>query len=324
MSGFSVSSNAAGGAEDTPPIYDVKNHDADLYKFNDELFFYHETNFQVYAEFIDSNHYAVVVRRIDADDRWDEDINVLVHNKAEDVADIVHVGSSPVSEKRVSVTTNYEIFRGDPVRIIPRYTLKGINDPKAVSRDEFNTLFGSDIVVLPSGLYAVGLKDGEFYIYNEAYNHFYNIIYSIKFIMRVAISMTEHRNFYFIASACDGYMELNYWSPARTVPKYVGAEECKGMFVYKDLADNEYPVYHSKKYILGQSNHANMPFVLDIIDRHYLYHNYYNPFRSYHQGIPFQMKENKVVFAAQDRGHVENDPNDRYEAARLFQAGYRA
>jgi hypothetical protein len=40
-----------------------------------------------------------------------------------------------------------------------------------------------------------------------------------------------------------------------------------------------------------------MPYTIDIIDRHYLYCNLYNSFRSFHRGIPFQEKINKIIFA---------------------------
>ena len=289
-------------------VYPIKNHDIDLYRFNDENFFYHETNFQVYSEFVSPHNYNIVVRRIDQPDRWDEDIQILVHNKIEDVAEIMKIGSSPVSEKKLSVFTSYIVEPDEtPVDIIPRYSLIGIDDSKAISREEFNTLFNTDIVVLPTNLYATGIQNGKFYIYNESYQHFYNIIYSIKFIMRVAKSFTKYDNFYFIISACDGYFERIFWSENRTIPRFVEETECKDMFINFNVTDQEYPIYHKKKYILGQSNHLGLPYTIDIPDRHYLYHNYYNPFRSYHCGISFHLKQNKIVCGVQDsRGYVQN------------------
>ena len=288
-------------------VYPIKNHDIDLSLFNAEKFWYHETNFQVYSEYVSPHSYNIVVRRIDCNDRWDENIQILVHNKMEDVAETMTMGSSPFSEKKLSVFTSYIVEPDDyPVEILPRYSLIGIDDPKAISREEFNKIFETDIVVLPTNLYATGLKNGQFFIYNESYMHFYNIIYGIKFIMRVAKSFTKFDNFYFIISSCDGNNETLYFSPNRSIPKIIGETECKDVFVYHNLTDEEYPVFHKNKYILGQSNHKGMPYTLDIIDKHYLYHNYYNPFRSYSCGIPFHHKQSKIVFAAQDRGHKEN------------------
>jgi hypothetical protein len=238
---------------------------------------------------------------------WNEEIQVLVHNKVGDVAEVMNIGSSQGSpEKKLLVLTNYTIEPEieKPVFVEPRYQLKPMDDPQAVSREEFNRLFDTDIVVLPTNLYAAGIQGDKFYMYNESYMQFYNIIYGIKFIMRVAKSFTpQYNNFYFIISACDGYFEKLYYSPNRTTPIMIGETECKDTFINFNVTDEEYPVYHKKKYIVAQSHHKNMPFAIDAIDKHYLYHNYYNCFRSYHYGIPFHLKQNKIIYAGQERGY---------------------
>jgi hypothetical protein len=62
------------------------------------------------------------------------------------------------------------------------------------------------------------------------------------------------------------------------------------------LRENEYPVFYKKKYVLAQSNQPNTPYTIDIIDRHYFYCDLYNPFRSFHRGIQFNSKINKIIF----------------------------
>ena len=53
---------------------------------------------------------------------------------------------------------------------------------------KFNELFNTDIIVLPRNLYAVGIRKGNVYLYNEYFADYYDIIYPIKHIANVAIS----------------------------------------------------------------------------------------------------------------------------------------
>jgi hypothetical protein len=100
-------------------------------------------------------------------------------------------------------------------------------------------------------------------------------------------------------------MEGHYIN-VRTIPKKIDENECLNKPIVVLENDNEYPVLHNKQYVIAQANHKGMPYVLDVVDRHYFYHNLYNPFRSYHRGIPFSRKENKIVFGGQDRGNKYN------------------
>ena len=103
--------------------------------------------------------------------------------------------------------------------------------------------------------------------------------------------------FYFIICSSDGYMQDHYLE-VRTDPRRIQAGDA--------LDPSQYPVFHHRKYILTQSSHKHTPYLLDIPDKHYFYHNLYHSFRSFHQGIPFSHKINKIVYAGQNRGGVKN------------------
>ena len=80
---------------------------------------------------------------------------------------------------------------------------------------QFNSLFQSDIVELPSSLFALGFKDGGSYIYNMALLKI-NIPgntseQTIDFLLSVTFSKYSDRppeDFYCIICALDGYVEL--------------------------------------------------------------------------------------------------------------------
>jgi hypothetical protein len=103
--------------------------------------------------------------------------------------------------------------------------------------------------------------------------------------------------YHFLICANDGYFERNYNSNERIHPIIITEDEYNDGKRIENFAMDAYPVYYDKKWILGMSNHVNMPFTIDVIDRHYLYCNLYHSFRSFHRGIPFLKKKNQIIFA---------------------------
>ena len=200
-----------------------------------------------------------------------------------------------------------------PRRNIPWW--KGNNDETLhrLSRDDFNLCMNSDIVVLPTSLFAVGVTNGTCYYYHEGEGihgrEYGNIRAPIHHILDVILyeDMEIHRPLYFVISSTDGYMENVQWSPHRIRERRMAEEECLGHYLPPPLEDDEsYPVYHSQRWVLAQSSHVGMPNVLDIPDRHYFYHNLYHPFRSFHRGIPWNEKIPKIVYAGQARDSSYN------------------
>ena len=287
--------------------YQVKNIDIDVYSFKKERFCFDKIDIEVCSEYIDSKTYNIIVRRIDSNQGWNDDIQVLVYYRKREHAQIVQIGPSQEHEKIIEVTSDFTIEESDTlVHRTPIYNLIPFPQSIWMAREQFNDMFSTNIVLLPTSMYAVGLAhDGYVYIYNEVHNNYFMIDECIRHIIQVALTYTEHRHFYFIISAYDGYMEGHY-NNVRTIPRQIGDTEYANKPVVSLENENEYAVLHNKLHVIAQANHKGISYVLDVVDRHYFYHNLYNPFRSYHRGIPFSQKENKIVFGGQDRGGKHN------------------
>jgi hypothetical protein len=186
----------------------------------------------------------------------------------------------------------------------PRIGLPPPRQLNAIDLATFNAIFNTDLAQLPSSLYAIGatFRNGthDWFVYNEKFDQFYNMVNVAQLILRVR----EYRNlydetpFYFVLSACDGYGEGTYYSPERTIPLRIRGAACASVYNFTAYSDREYPVYHSRKHVVAQSSHKDMPFVINTVDRHYVYHNLYNSFRSFHRGIRFEDKIPMLIFGA--------------------------
>jgi hypothetical protein len=286
--------------------YQVKNIDIDVYDYK-KHFCFDKIDIEVCSQYIDSNTYNVIVRRIDSNQGWNDDTQVLVYYREREHTQIVQIGSSQEHEKVLTITSDFTIEESDVlVYKTPIYNLVPFPQSIWFSREQFNDMFSTNVVLLPTSMYAIGLsRDGYVYIYNEIHTNYFMIEECVRHIIQVALTYTEHRHFYFIISAYDGYMEGHY-NNVRTIPRQIGDTEYLDKPVVSLEHENEYAVLHNKLHVIAQANHKGMPYVLDVVDRHYFYHNLYNPFRSYHRGIPFSKKENKIVFGGQDRGGKHN------------------
>ena len=259
-------------------------------------------DFFVYTEYIDTNSYNIVVRRLDSSgDGWTEGLKVFVIYK-NGTTNTILVGSSKEQEKRVNVITDFPIERSNVDLIIPpSYVLQPYPEPQYLNRTLFNKLFHTNIVTLPKNIIAVGVRKGCTYIYCESNEFIYMIELTIKHIVSVALTKNLFNEFYFLICTHDGYMENHYLS-TRTNPKQIGDEELKNKVSIVMENPDEYANLHKDLYVLAQSNQKGMTNVINVPDRYYFYLNRYNEYRSIHQGIPFTSKKNKIVFGSQPRG----------------------
>jgi hypothetical protein len=262
--------------------------------------------FQVYTEFINPDEYSIVVRRLDVNAGWTDTISVLVVH--EFFQRIIPIGSSNEAvEKRTVVRSPVPLTPATkPTERLESYaelSALAIPDIQRISRRMFNQVFQTDIKALPRNLFAVGLRNGSIYMYNETYECFFMIELTLRHIIRTAL-YAKFRKTYFIISAHDGYLEHHYLSD-RTVPLVVGDTEWKDA-LYVQVADNIYPVFYSRKWILAQSTHRGTPMCIDMPDRYYFYLNHYNIYRSIHMGQAFHTKIPKIVYASQPRGTKYN------------------
>jgi len=280
---------------------EVDNIEVDLYNFDNyashnQYFFNRTDDYQVITKYVNEKTHTVLVRRLDKNEGWGDNLQVLVVYLDNDSKSVIDIGSSTEAEKEITVTLDFTIKESTmPINLLSNYNLVACPDPKTLSRTEFNCLFDTDIVQLPNELYAFGLHNGSVYLYSEGYIMYYETIKIVSLIFKIALSFTQHKTFYFVVCSGDGYMELVYHN-YRTIAKMVTCEDCLGKCSYNiDLRDDEYPVYHKQKYVVGQANNIGIPYTLDTIDRHYLYCDMYNPFRSFHKGIKFGTKINKII-----------------------------
>ncbi len=298
-------------------MYKVGNIELDLVNYEGPK------SIQPLLSYFDGTNAVLVIKRLDVTtsaEGWDETLSVLIHDHDGHIM-IVSVGPSLSNLKLIGCITMPDVVFAQSSEIIddawfPTYKpfRQFEHYPQYISRDHFNNIFGSDVVELPSSLFALGMKDGGVYIYHDAQGQYtwdYEIKYTIDFIISMMFARTPREvppTFYCILCALDGYIEQCYPSPNRTTPVRVGEIEYrnKSLIDVSAYRDNEYPVFHAQKYILGQSVRKHIPYTIPTIDRYYLYLNRYNGYRSIHRGIPFKDKFPAIVYAGNDRGSKYN------------------
>ena len=277
---------------------EVANIEADLCNYT-KFHNYIEHDYQVLVRYENIHAYKIIVLRLDTANGWTDDLSVLVNYTDSDTNEIIHIGqSASVSKKEMLVERESITFypSDTPIKYLPSYKLVPFPEPIKISRDDFNTKFSSDIVSLPRELYAFGIENNTVFLYNDFCADYFDIIKVASHIIRTALTFTRYRKFYFIISVHDGYLEYHYYSN-RCEPYKVEVDEFKDKVSI--MLDNPhiYPEWHSKRYILGMSNWRGVPYTIDVPDRHFFYCNLYNDFRSFHRGIPFSTKINKIVYA---------------------------
>ena len=295
----------------------VENLEVDIVDYNGEKCFH------VVAEYINETMCNILVKRIDTTDAnsgWDENLHIFAHDHNGNIQKI-RIGKS---QKQLRMLLNVEF----PFPFCLVKSNKKLDDVwyksynrfpvnhhyiHHIDRDHFNRLFNTDIVHLPSSMFAIGMKDGGAYQYHDSYGGYpwsYEINRTIDYIIYAAFDKTPSktpRDFYCILCALDGYIEGCYPSE-RNIPKRVGTDEYRGSGLIQHASDdtNTYPVFHKQKYILAQSTHPDTAYTIPVPDRYYYVLNQYNLDRSIHRGIPFKNKISKIVYAGNDRGNKYN------------------
>ena len=280
--------------------------------------------FQSVLEFVSDKEAKLHLRKIDTIDKtkgWAEDLYVFINDQDGNTKRI-KAGSMSGSHHKIieGIVLDKCIFQKSDQLVeekwIPSYNayVQFEHCPLHVNRETFNNTFSTDIVVLPSSMWAIGLKDGGIYVYHDSHHlsqsWSYESKYTIDFIWSMIFRMSEPpTTFYCIFSALDGHLEGVYYSdPPRSVPARVGDVCCRRKVGVDTSCFNEkeYPVFHKQKYILAMSARKDVPFSIPVVDRYYLQLNRYNLYRSVHRGIPFSRKIPKMVYAAGPRGSKFN------------------
>ena len=260
----------------------------------------------------------IIVTRLDTlnpTEGWDENLQIFICDELGNTLQIC-VGPSKISKQVTKVTLPSEFHpalkRMDTTEASPEIyaPFPAYRHIDYLSLEAFNKLFDTDIVVLPSTIFAVGIKDGKPYKHHDSYGGYpwtYEIDLTINYILSVAFCMNPRPdNFYFLICAHDGYME-GYYPSIRTIGhKHENPHEYLGKAVVHVESENEFPLLHKNKLVLGQCVHPDTSHVLAVPDRYYLCLNRYNLYHSIHRGILFKDKKSQIVFACNPRGNKYN------------------
>ena len=262
-------------------------------------------DFQVYTVYKDARSYTVVVRRLDDTGGWTENIRVLAYLPSNEYTETIVIGPSDGNMKSVDKTVEFDLTQGPPVIPLPHYEPFPTHPVQRISRSSFNKLFDTDIIQLPTSLFAVGVKNGLVYIYNETYEQLYMIDLSIRHIVGTFIADKIYSSCYFIICATDGFLEGHYVQGKNgEVPGESCISSGNNQLVLKD--PSKFPVLYKDRFVLAQSHQITTPNAICVPDRYYFCMNRYNEYRSIHGGIPFNTKKPQIVFAARPRGSKYN------------------
>lgn len=270
-------------------------------------------DFQVVSSYIDKNRYVITVIRLDttSDEGWTEKLKVLVFFRKSNKTNTILFGPSSVSRKSIEVVSEDDIGSVGPAQTeFPQYTNNKTPVFQHITKKSFNRIFDANVVTLPLNLFAVGVKNGNVYIYNETFEMLYMIELTIANIVNTSISNNIFRKFHFVICASDGYMERHFPS-IRNNPLLIGDSDMAGVKEISMSKPDTYPVFYNNKFVLAQNNQVGVSNVINFPDRYYFYMNKYNEYRSIHKGMAFSSKINKIVFGSQKRGSSYNFTNRR-------------
>ena len=270
-------------------------------------------DFQVLSSYVDKNRYVVTVIRLDttSDEGWTEKLKVLVFFRKSNKTNTILFGPSSVSRKSIEVVSEDDIGSAGPASTeFSQYTNNKTPVFQHITKKSFNRIFDANVVTLPLNLFAVGVKNGNVYIYNETFEMLYMIELSIANIVNTSINNKIFRKFHFVICASDGYMERHFPS-VRNNPLTIGDSDMAGVKEISMSNPDAYPVFYNNKFVLAQNNQVGVSNVINFPDRYYFYMNKYNEYRSIHKGTAFSSKINKIVFGSQKRGSSYNFTNRR-------------
>lgn len=291
----------------------VANLDIDLYQFN-PVFDYSKTDIQILAEYLDTHSYKLHIQRLDSPDGWNCEFQILACYEEYHTTEIIYIEPSTLSTMTLVIHTP-TLLSSSTILIaslqLPSYQLIVPSVIEKLERHEFNQRFHTQLVILPKTIYAVGYENNQIFLYNEYFSTYYQIIHSIVFFASTISTYTSHSQVVFLIEANDGYMEHHYLNvnDSMSKPRILQEHEYTNVSTSLQVNEHEYAVFDTSRslYVLAQASPCHFPFVCNIPDRHYLYCNLYNSFRSFHQGIPFHTKINQIVFGGRlDRGTKYN------------------
>jgi hypothetical protein len=283
-------------------MYSIKNFIVDVYG---------NTSYDIYVfgEYVSEDKYNIHIHRLDTrnNEGWNENLKVFVFSPIYSYYEIIEIGSSTVCKMAKSVKMKDIKLEPDITKEIRRYRQYNTyhkSEPcyEKVDVNRFNEIFSSEMVILPQKFYAIGIKNEKTYIYSEGYNLYFEIAPTMQFIINL-IRYYEIKNLYdsyFVICACDGFPDNTSYC-IRTDPilildkhKYIGKDNLN----FDSICSNELEIIHKKIWLLCQNNHKDYKYTLALPDHHYFVLKEYREFRYLHNGIFFDEKIPKMIYAS--------------------------
>jgi len=316
----------------------VEGITVDLYKYYETTFVFRYVDYHIHTEYVNPHAYKIWMRRLDGPDEYPDTLQLLVWDTYAQESSVVDVLPShvtpqgvciPMTSSRTLIPLDTKYMENAPRTTWPPLPLdyRAFNSSSLsqISREAFNARFDTDIVGLPTSMFAIGYERREVerseverseverrevaFIYHEGQGtasvEFKNIREPVDHLLSVVRRcQLLPLPIYFILSSTDGFPENAPWSPGRERGHILDVDTCSGTYLppgsLLDRGDS-YPVFHKHRWILAQSAHTDYPYALTIPDRHYFFHNLYHSFRSFHQGIAWSSKIPKIVYGGQAR-----------------------
>ena len=172
-----------------------------------------------------------------------------------------------------------------------------------ISRNSFNNIFNSNIIILPESITAFGFDNKNYYIYNQ-YGIFSSELaekridtfldYWIKYIHPYILK----KKYYFLLCSFDGYRERILYN--NTLQKEYIKNNYKFLF-HREITnvDNKMPVMHKNEYVFCFSKHLNDSLAITVPDLWYMKQLGYHETRLKtidDNFIPFINKLNKCIY----------------------------
>jgi hypothetical protein len=263
-----------------------------------DVYHYVAHDLHVFHEVINEHICLIHIHRLDTlTNEGFQDLSLLLYSPIYEYSQIIQVGSSSTAYKCISILidelfTKKNISIPSTVEFTPkRYNQYILNMPEPeyirLSREDFNIIFNSELVVLPSAFYAIGILVDKTFIYSEKFALYWEIAPTMNFTISRIRQKRIHYG-YFVICACDGYPENTLYAP-RTIPTIHGNDT---------LMENEYEIFHRKHLILTQNNIAIHANTLPMPEQYYFKLNHYREFRWKHAGMPFSEKIGKIMYAS--------------------------
>ena len=148
-------------------MFQVENMEIDISEYSGDKCF------QVKAEYVNSTTFDIHIRRLDTieNNGWEEELKIAYRDE-NGIGGCIDVKPNLDScEKQIKGVVLPNLIRSNKTiqdSWLESYKpfIKFQHWPVYIDLLQFNTLFQSDIVELPSSLFALGFKDGGSYIYN--------------------------------------------------------------------------------------------------------------------------------------------------------------